>query len=358
MSSSDNVYVNVSIDNTIYNRALQDNYLTAKYDQTSTYPILQNPSEYYLSIVRFSIPTDNIPIFFFPLDIYQTNVNVSNLEIGVETALGTSFSDLVTFVPQNKDLSPPQITILPPSPPYFTPNDTINPYYELFNIQPFLDMINDALAAAITNSALGVPAPYYIFDPKTELISLVVTQAFIATNASIFMNTLLAKYLFGFYLEFKFGYYYHNLSDIPFGSPVGGPYVFIEEFSSVDQWFDITKVVITSSSLGSTPEFNPSVSLSSQINSTSNQIPIITDFAVSFPSLREYSSTLVYNPTSQYRLIDLNTNTPISRVQFQFYWQNKHQQLIPILISPNQSIEIKLAFVKKSLYNGKVTTFK
>lgn len=363
MSSSDNIYVNVGITNNTIDPD-EAIYKLAVYDNTLTVPISNKSNDCFASIVRFSIPTQTIPILIFPLDVNQTNPNLSILEIGILTSTGSEFPTRVIYLPQN-DIDPPNTPIIG-TPPYFSINDTISPYYNIYNIQPFLNMVNNALSTSITNSGLGVPAPFYIFDPQTELISLIVTQNFISSGAQIFLNSCLAQYFGGFFFNTQLinvigGYdnlFIHNLSNIPFGSTVGGPYRFIQEYSSIPKWFDITKIVVTSSSLQAVQEYNPLSSNNQTINFSANQIPIITDFAASFPSLKDYSSTLIYNPSSQYRLIDITSSSPVSRLQFQFFWMNRNNQLIPLSLSPNQSIELKLAFVNKNLYKGNTNTFK
>jgi hypothetical protein len=286
--------------------------------------------------------------------VYQSNANISLLLIGIETAGGIQTGEFVQYVPANNLATP---NTLASSPPYYNFNDVVNPYYFIYDIQPFLDMINTALAAAVTGSLIGATAPFYTFNPLTQLISLTVAQGFINTGAKIFMNSLLKIYLDSFvyttknYVNSGPYLYYHNLSDVPTG-PTGGPYVYEEEYISIPLWFDIQKIVVTSNSIPIIREATPSSAtiFSANVNTTANYLPIITDYIVSYDNLNDISTVLTYNPTAQYRLTDMSSNVPLVRIQLAFYWQSKIGYLFPIYVSPNQSLTAKIAFFRKTLY--------
>lgn len=356
MSAPDNIYLNVTINNQVTNPAVM-NDIPATYDETLSIPVLKNPNDYYASIIRFTVPTNNIPIFNFPVDVTQNNPNRSAFIIGIDRT-GVLYPQNVIYVPQNSIPAPtPAI-----SSPFFSYNDIINPYYGIYNVQTFINMVNTALQAAVTASGIGGTSPFYVYDASNEIISLIVSQTFIASGARIYMNSLLVNYFDGFSFintstSFNTGgpniRFYHDLNPIPYGSPVGGPYEYRAEYTSLSLWFDINKIVITTTSIPviqeASPSFSPIVS-GGNVNSTANYQPIITDFAVVYSTLEEYGSEIEYIPSGQYRLVDMNSNVPITRINLAFYWLSKNGYLYPLYISPNQSASIKLAFLKKDLY--------
>jgi len=353
-NGSDNVYLNILIPNNIPSTNPFPQAIQAVYDESLTQPVLADPSKYYASIIRFSMPLDTIPFFSFPLDRSQTNANLSQLLIGITNNVGVDFPAFVTYIPQN-DYPPPVTTD-----PTFSYGQSISPYYFIYSIQPFINMINTALLAAYTASTVGGGAPFYVYNPATQLIGLVVTAGFLATGAKIYMNNYLKNYLdsFPFYsknsIQTGAYRYTHNLDTLPYGAPVGGPYEFLEEYNSLDLWFDIRKIVVTSSSLPVIPEASPSFvpDASYGTNGSANYSPIVTDFVISYNNINDVSSVLVYEPSPQYRLVNMSSQSPIQRLNFSFFWLSKNGTLYPVFLSPNNSITMKIGFFKKDLYKN------
>lgn len=344
---ADNQYLNIIIHNPINGAVEFPDNLTATYDETLTIPILTHPEKYFSSIIRFGIPIDLVPILIFPCNPLQNNANISNLIIGVQTGAGVQFPIPVTYVSSNNITAPtPNGTS-----PFFLNFQLNDPYYFVYSVQDMIDMFNTALAAAFVaaGSPGGGAAPYYIYTSTGQVISLIVTSAFIGSGAQIFMNAPLQVYLNSFRFKTKNNtngpfMYYHNLATTPHGQT--SPYQFDWEYNAIDLWLDARKIIITSQTLPSRQE------ASSTLTDAGNAVyqPIITDFLLSFNNIQDLSSIVVYSPTSQYRLIDLFKTEPISRFNFQFYWQSEAGALFPILLSPGQSITTKISFLNKSLY--------
>ena len=352
MTTVDNNYTNILISNNPKGSIPYPPNIQAVYNETLSQAILQDPSKYYCSINRFTIPMNLIPIFSFPVNRDQNNANLSQLIIGIETALGVGLDSELIYLPQN-DIPPPVS-----GGANISYEDSLSPYYFVYSIQHMIDIINNSLDDAYIASGVGGGKPFYIYNPTTKLISLIVTAGFLATGAKIYMNSYLQDYLQGFSFRTK-NYnttgpykFYHVLDSIPYGSPVGGPYEFKQERTSIPAWFDISRVIVTSSSLPianeSTPNYNPNTSEGT--NGTVTYNPIVTDFAVSYTDIDEYASLLVLDPSPQYRLIDMNTQLPVNRLNFNFQWVSKTGAIRPIYCSPGNCITMKIAFLKRELY--------
>ncbi len=352
MSKADNNYLNIVISNNETSTNPYRRNVQAVYDETLTQPILADPTQYYASIIRFSMPLDTIPFFSFPVDKNQNQANTSQLVIGIRNAALTEFSQTVTYVIQNDIVAPPS------GGTNITYNQSLSQYYFVYSIQPMIDMINTALLAAYTASGVGGGVPFYVYDPLTQLISIIVTAGFLATGAKIFLNSYLKNYLdsFAFTTEndvqtgaFK---YIHNLTTTPYGQV--SPFRYYQEYNSLDLWFDIRKIVVTSTSLPVSQEASPNYdpAASQGTNGSVGYSPIVTDFVISYNNINDVSSVLVYEPANQYRLIDMNSQMPISRLNFTFYWLSKNGSLYPVYLSPNNSITMKIAFFKRTLYNS------
>ena len=67
----------------------------------------------------------------------------------------------------------------------------------------------------------------------------------------------------------------------------------------------------------------------------------------------DFRSVFQYAPSAQYRLIDLISDSPLSSFDLRFFWQGVDGTLNPIYIPFNAAIEVKIAFIKKTIYNNK-----
>ena len=66
----------------------------------------------------------------------------------------------------------------------------------------------------------------------------------------------------------------------------------------------------------------------------------------------DFRSVFQYVPSAQYRLIDLISDSPLSSFDLRFFWQGVDGTLNPIYIPFNAAIEVKIAFIKKTIYNN------
>lgn len=360
MNQPDNVYLNITIPNPIDNSNPYPQNKVAIYDETLSQAVLTNSSNYYASIIRFSLPIDSVPLFVMPINSSpgQTNPNLTNLMIGIDTGVSPAFiphDKYIIYKPAN-DLPAP---VLSGGATQFSFSQTTDQYYFCYSIQLFINMINTALAAAFV--AAGSPggglSPYYIFDSKTQLISVIVTAAFLGSKAKIYMNAALKVYLDSFTFttvnNINTGSYrfVHDFTALPFGGT--SPYQFVEEYVSLDLWLDARKIIVTTNSipivLESSPTYTPS---SFNPNGLAAYSPIISDYILSFNNIADVSSVITYVPSAQYRLTDLSSNQEINRIQLQFWWLSESGIQYPIYITPGQAITLKLYFGKKAIYKN------
>lgn len=210
-------------------------------------------------------------------------------------------------------------------------------------------------------------APYFYYNPATQLITLVVANAFIAApdNPQIFQNEFSRGYLDAFHFQI-----------LNFFSPIGKDMIFIltdthqnnqavdppfttpstlftQEYVYINSWFSLRKIVVTSLSLPVRSEYVPSVASNGNLGAdVSSTLPIVTDFVPNLVSPGDERSIAYYYPTSQYRLIDLISDTPLTKIDLTFYWEDTLGNLYPIFITSRQQVSAKIAFIKKSLYGS------
>lgn len=95
---SDNVYVNLSLANNGNNNFGLP--IQAKISAAKTIPILDNPCDYYCSVIRFNIPLNYIPAVIMPIVPNQGNPNLSTLVFSMSNG-GLPNTQNVIFIPSN-----------------------------------------------------------------------------------------------------------------------------------------------------------------------------------------------------------------------------------------------------------------
>lgn len=353
--TKDNIYLNVVMNQ---DRTKGNIPTAATYNESLTIPLLDDCSKYYCSIIRFTIPLNDLPILVMPILNNQPNPNLTPLIFGIRFA-GTNFPVNVVYVSLEPTLPPTPGT----GPIFFTPLQLSSTYYWIYTFTNVINMFNTALNTAMTNAGLGaVASPFYSFDPVTQLFSLTITPAFVATGAEIFMNNEASNYLSSFNYRF-YGYNQpqgrdlsHILTPLPTLN-AAGTYIFTEDYNTIDLWFSLRKILITSNTIPVQQESSPAQSLSGVNTGVNNYIPIITDFVPQLEFSNQSRSIAYYVPLSQYRLVDMISEIPLNKINFNIYWQDKTGNIYPLLLSIFQQVDLKIAFIKKDMYKKSLPPF-
>lgn len=350
--SQDNVYLNVVFN---HDDNAGNSATPATYNVTRSQPVLTKCNDYYCSVIRFDIPLDQIPLFIMPT-LGQANINVTPLIIGMYR--------LTDLVPQ-----PENIVYIPknPYPVPATPQQALtSPYFYVYSINHMLEMVNFALEASFQSAyplASVLDAPQFVYDASTELISIYYTKNFIQVidpgkQSYIFMNNELATFLDAFNFRsfgdnqpngVDFDIAFDELPSNSYVDPVTTTEYFIttQEYNVIPMWSQLRKILITSSSLPIATEY---IQINNGDPSQNVNMAVLTDFILSFNQAGESRSLAVYNPTSQYRLIDMISESPLYNIDIRIYWIDRLGNTIPLLLSVYQQASIKIAFLKKSLY--------
>src|SRR6185437_4139076 len=334
----DNIYYDLNFTNGT------NNQIDIDFQQTRSDIILENPSDYYLTILRFNIP-NNTPIFLWP----NNNGVIDNTQYKV--AIECQFTNIqsnqqnVDFFQQN----------------YFDTLGNIGVY----SYQSFLDMINGALYLSwnsLTNTG-GLPAPFLSINYNTQLISLNVYAAIgnilkpSITDIRIFMNENL-------YLTYFNNFNVVNGSDfIPYDvefiidqtqySTVINQTYFnynftSQEYINLSRWNEVTGLILRSNNLPVRKEFINNSTINN--NSSTNDFRIqLTDFE----PINSGSSTrdsFQFFTTGEYRLLDLLSKSPLQIIDIKAYWQDTLQNLYILNLNPGEFMSIKLLFRSKNFY--------
>lgn len=376
----------------------------AVFIEERTQNILDNASDYYMSVVRFSIDGSLIPIFVCPVienPSDSNDINYTPFIVTLRTATA-SYSQNVRYVPESNITPLPN----PPSTQYGQDNSTS--YYYVYTYTRFIAMVNDAIQVAFENLVIAEPAfsvtsaPYFTYDSVTRLITLHVNAVdtgsgsayitpFIAQSNPLNPNVpppplnqqagepitippvdkiyfYMNEQLFSYFdaLE-SFTYvddpiktqlficreFFNNIENITFPIPIIN-YFYTQQYNISSTWNSLASIVFLTQSIPVQPEYIPNAAIvtnNGSFQTTAKFRPIITDFV---PTLEEAGSTrsrFIYYPSGQFRLIDLQSQLPLRKIDISIYWQDQLGNLYPLYISYNESDTIKLMFIKKSLAN-------
>lgn len=366
MSNSERIYINCSITNTT------NQPINAVYNQTFQQAILQNCSDYYFTINRFSISGAAIPLMIFPIQKNQSNPNLSTL-LFTFTYDNITYPQYVIYAPEN-DL----ITSAPSQNVSLNFYQSLSPYYFVFSIQDLIDMFNTAVASAFTavkTANPGIPqteAPYFIYDAPTKLISLITQYSFSDTMnpLTLSVNYALYKYLSSFqYLynssstdgsnyTFVLNDNANNHYALPGATlptpPTNPDYLqFIQEYDSSSDWISLQSLVITTNQIPIRGEIIPiSIDQSPSSNFISNNsLQIVSDFVPEFQGIGDVSSIYNYQPTIL-RMINILDDKPMMTLDFQIWFMDSFNNLYPLQLLPFTTASIKVGFYKKSSFFG------
>src|SRR5208337_2809346 len=163
--SADNYYLSIVFNG---NGFFNENELPAVYNVTKTLPLLSKCSDYYCSIVRFTIPLDAVPIMIMPVLPNSLLTNTTPMIIGIHNIINQSQN--IIYIPDNNEIQPnqndPKIQI-------------ITPYYYVYSYENLINSINIALNTAFLASGFGAGVitagpPFFFYNAQTQLISLVI----------------------------------------------------------------------------------------------------------------------------------------------------------------------------------------
>lgn len=366
-SDPKNIYYNL----TYYNSSTVP--VVANYNETRTSSLLTNPADYYLSVVRFSIPGNLIPINVMQaLPFPNTDPNVLEYAVTL-TRNGTTSSPI--FLNWNTGYAitaAPQRAVFTAVNPKQVPTD---PYYFNYSYQQFIDMVNTALAAAYTalpDKGTTTQPPYMTFDSDTGLFSMFAQQTYFQNadpnnsgNLLIWFNTPLYTFFPSFHIKYggftptvpeqNFAIVIKNNNNNTPSSPTGY-YQMVQEYPTLFSWNSLQSISFRSNSIPVLQEAASGISAASgqslQGSVSGNQIAFVTDFEPYNDAARAgvFRERIQYYPQAEYRLTDLIGTTPLSVIDLQLYWTDLSGDVYPIYIPPGDDFSVKILFRKKSFY--------
>jgi len=346
-TNDDIIYYNFNIVN-------NNNFpIPCAYSDNAAAPILENARDYLLTVVRFVLDGSTIPIFIFKNNTYIISCTLAGAD--VFTAGNPNPYLAVNYIAFDRKFS----------------LDTV------FSYQAFLEMINVTLLAFHTemllSAPLGLTPAFMDYDVTTGLCDLFVPETYFANKVTLYFNTALYGFFNNFFSQF-YGNDTTNNRDYEiivkpqetvntklsvFAIP-SGYYRIQQEFSSLSSWFDITSIIFESNTLGVKSEYTPTQNLSKSVLSSNNNAgsgpsvtPLMTDFQPYYDPTDKAGPRgyLYYTPSGPYRLINMDKDK-VQQLDVNIKLRDRVGNTYQYYVPPNQSVQIKMSFLKKDLYKA------
>jgi len=338
MNSPDHVYQNIRIQN-----GNADTAIPATYSECRVVPIINMPCEYYMSCIRFSLPTSLIPILIVPVQPNQPDATLTIYSVSLSYKTFTS-QQYARWTPKERN-SVSSGPIEPRTPLSLTkilnPDDS---YYYCRSYVHMMECVNEALLEAfnalqaqVTTASqtmpVGCQAPFFTFDATTKLFTLNTDPSYdVKANAdpvNIFLNNDLFTLFGAFdnYLTYNAGeqdrqILVRNLSN----NTSGGMIQFQQEYSTLVCWASLKSIVITTGTIPISSEGIPNSNRFFSNSSSSGQasyLSIISDFDAFMgdTGANEFQSIFQYNPTGNYRFADMHGTNALTSFDLTVYWR-------------------------------------
>jgi hypothetical protein len=344
-------------------------------------PFLSSPENYFMSVVRFSLQTPSLPVFIPQILLGQLSVDKTVYSFTLSFVVGgntiNSTQTFITYVPSdtNQRLPAPPLSL----------QDLTSDYYFVYNLQDWCQMMNTALSTAFTSLNANVVSaggtlpsanvPFFEWNPVAQVFQLSGDNASfnssLANPIKLFCNTALYTLLNNFPMiknaptgvalgkNNQFNFYNNNGLNV-FNMGAYSVIQLFQDSSTTGLFNPVQSIVFTTSLL---PIVQSIVGLPRIFNSTTNNLsntgnnslisPIITDFQVPFSATNQYRPNLEYQPSGEYRLIDMYGLTPQSSVEITVFWKDNFSGLHEFYLGAGCSASIKLMFRRKDFNTSK-----
>jgi len=381
-TNKDHIYYNIKI----HNDGIDDTNIPIYFNENRGTALVEKASDYYVSIIRFSLESTNLPVLMMRPDTSLiTNPNKNILQLVYKMSFsGDNFTTRTQIKTRNVIFLPP-IDNSNTLPLEFNDELKFNSFYYLYNIQQFIRMLNktsEDLLNDLKTSYSGISGlpPLFTFEPSSGLISI---KYFPFTNTTlpegqqvftpnIVLNHSLYSALSGFSFHYDALYpdEYKLLPDNIKRNPdyrqagegdvsvvVGENYSYIlsQDYPSISILNPISSIAFSTSRLPIQPtqEAKPLIvggtSLYGINDGENNDFsPIINDFSIYNENGYAYKPSVYYTPGSEYKLNDLFGSNPIQHVDILCDWIDIYGRKHQMFLESQNSAEIQLLFRKKT----------
>jgi hypothetical protein len=366
--SDENVFIQLNL----FNPVVSQRPIVCSYEDNRQQPIIPyKPNKYGLCVNSVYLPSESIYLFEWvdtitPIGGLAYNKYTINVRYWDGNVLRNR-QEVVNFTP------------------YFDV-DINGPVKRVYEINQCLQSLNDAYARAFAHFPIPYEPPRFVMDKETSLIYIICDIRYNdytnAGNANAY-NSIPATWTdqAGIVnIQLSWNYWVHQWFAQTFNGSIvrqqinefeffrtgpfftgdatqvftlGGQsyYKMYQANSTTELFSTVEKIVIVSdlpirNSYTSVTGFGSATALSNPTIQNSNQfLSILIDFPLTLSSYNntEIEAPIVYTPKLHY-WIDIESETPISRVNYRIYVQRTDGTLSDVLLYPGQCATVKLLF--------------
>lgn len=323
--------------------------IPARLQYTFQTPVLINPSDYIVSITRFGLNA-RFPLFF---PVIPNPSSPTTTDVSITFGYGGNYYQTFVIV---------------------TADEVKN---GVFSMGAFISEINAASGTSYANLIGANPsvaqmAPYFAFDPDTQIISMYVDEDWLNGSGGplIFFNQQLQSFLNfpassyksppnAFGIDFQISVPNSSKLIPATGTRYGYPVALNalafdiiqveQEYAQTNNFIDLNKLIFTSANIPVVKQYTPvntTVSGSSITQSSFQQI--ITDFSI---AVLEHNFTYIsYLPTAEFRRISMTGSKPMDTLDMSVTYSTFSGGLHNIYLPPGGSLDVQLTFERKKLY--------
>jgi hypothetical protein len=325
----------------IYYDALVSNYYSPNaqipliFTDTRSAPMIKDTTGYSMSIIRFTLDTNSLPLF---IPTMQTGSTINTVYSITMSYQNVTFQQYMEYLPQNT----------------FSQSAT---YYHVYTYTYLCSLINNTFQQCFTglvNACLfkgitlddTIAVPIINYDTTSQLFSITVDDSNYGINSNLiniyFNNSMQNLFLFNAYFKSL-----TNTSGLNF-LLINTNTQIIQEYSTVGNMSPILSIVFVSTQLPiiQSIQGNPNIynnGIISNQNSSNLGYSIITDLV---GNNFIYSPNIVYVPSGQYRYISLVPGCKIQNVDFTVYFLDKTGNLNLVYLNTGSACTVKLLFQK------------
>jgi hypothetical protein len=305
------------------------------FNDTRSSPLIKDTTGYAMSIVRFTLDTNTLPVFIPTMQSGSTTETVYSITMVYNDVM---YQQYMYFIPQNT-------------------SSLSSSYYHVYNYQYLCKLINNTFSDCfdgLVNACLikgitldtTITVPTITYDSTTQLFTINVDETNYGTESDMiniyFNNFLQSLFLFNAYFVSLSGSNGLNYKLLNTNSLI------LQDTSTIGNLSPILSIVFVSTQLPIIQNItsNPNVYVNGVIknqNSSNTGFNIITDMV---PDNFIYQPNIIYVPSGQYRYISLIPRCKISNIDLQVYWMDKVGNLNLVYLNTGSSCTVKILFQK------------
>jgi hypothetical protein len=327
-NNNEHIYYNI----TISGENKKSENIRAEFSETRVNPILNKGDDYDLAVVRFDLPTINIPIFIWKPNVFFVSI----------TYLTNVFTREVPFI-ANQNLTN--------APTFF--GDAIwhyQDYVDCINLgllQCFQDFQANPVYLTIPIADRPTEPPKMTYDGISKRCNIYYPLQYDITKPNpiyVYFNALMfdnfpAFQNYGDERDQTLSHYLivkDNKNNIVV---INGKSYFrlTEEWYELFLWNDLQKILFETDSIPVSNEF-----IAGQKNITRK---VLTDFEP-ISQINDQSNIQFY-PQSDLRFYSMFSGLELRKIDMKVFWQSKDGKVYPLYISGNDRLTIKIYFKKK-----------